>query len=106
MCFHRGEARTPAGFKRVRLDLAKYMRNVAEDGNWQICFQTCEGGDLSPERPAGPTAKSVLLSVESTGSPESPDQAESATKGAVESDPSELIVLLEEEDDDPDFGPL
>ena len=33
MCFHRGEARTPAGFKRVRLNLAGYMRSVAEDEN-------------------------------------------------------------------------
>ena len=110
MCFHRGEARTPAGFKRVRLDLARYMRSVAEDVNWQLCFQVCEGGVHNPEPPAGPTARSVVLTVEGKGSPlsqrqsvdllavdplgaaelgavpllSSSDQAESARKGAAE----------------------
>ena len=54
MCFHRGEARTLVGFKRVRLDLARYMRGVAEDEKWQICFEACEGGGHNPEPPAGP----------------------------------------------------
>ena len=157
MCFHRGEARTPACFKRVRLDLAKYMRSVVEDENWQICFQACEGGGHNPDPPAGPTAKSASETVRRTGSPESPDQAEAATKGTVESRPPPLPpppgppdqagsatkgtvesrppplppppgppdqagsategavesgatdylrMLLEEEDDDPDCGPL
>ena len=41
------------------------------------------------------------------GSPESPDQAESATEGAVESGAIDYLrMLLEEDDDDPDCGSL
>ena len=91
MCFHRGgEARTPAGFKRVRLDLAKFMRDVAEDENWQCCFQVCEGGYLNPEPLAGPAAPSVSQPVEKKGSPES------AAQGAGESGPSEPRLELED----------
>ena len=105
MCFHQGGARTPAGFKRVRLDLAKYMRSVAEDEIWQLCFQACEG-QHTPKPPAGPTSKSVLPTVERKGSPESPDRTETAIQGAMESGPSELRMLVEDEDGDPDVGPL
>ena len=54
LCHHQGLPRNAGQFKRVRCELAAFMKDHAEDAAWQECFCACGESRMNPaSRQAG-----------------------------------------------------
>ena len=69
LCHQQGRPRASGEFKRVRCELAAFMKAHAEDAAWQACFCACGESKMNPSKPpSGPAPSSTSTGAASTSS--------------------------------------